>query len=386
MSKVVIKECEDYQIDKLISVISAGMEELGGWDPYLRPGMKVLLKVNLIGPKTSESAAVTHMEFVRALARILKSKGCIVWVGDSAGGAIAGVAPTERGFQVSGLAQVAWEEEIILKNFEREGVVAVSPPGREAVKLYLAKPMFDADLVINLPKLKSHMSGIYTGAVKNLFGCVPGLKKAEYHKQAPSPHELGAILCDIHQCLKVGLHIMDGVSAMEGEGPTAGKVYPAHKILLSQDPLALDTVAVKMLGLDLVELPIFDAARERGLGISNLEQIQVLGDYRTIPSLNNFKMPRAFGQVKNPKGKMFGFIIDFLKTRPKVNRKKCKNCNVCVESCPVQVIDRETKRIEYDQCIECLCCHELCLYKAVEIKNVNWLAGVLMKPMLTKNR
>ncbi|HEX3048446.1 MAG TPA: DUF362 domain-containing protein, partial [Bacillota bacterium] len=284
MSKVIIKECEDYQIDRLISVINAGMEELGGWDPYLRPGMKVLLKVNLIGPKTSDSAAVTHMEFVRALARILKSKGCVVWVGDSAGGAIAGVAPTERGFCVSGLAQVASEEGIILKNFEREGVVAASPKSKEDIKIYLAKPMFEADLVINLPKFKTHMSAVYTGAVKNLFGCVPGLKKAEYHKQAPHPRDLGAILYDIHQCVKVGLHIMDGVTAMEGEGPTAGRAYPARKILFSQDPLALDTVAVKMLDLEIANLPIFDTARAQGLGVSSLEQIEVTGDYRTIPS------------------------------------------------------------------------------------------------------
>ncbi|MCL6591088.1 MAG: DUF362 domain-containing protein [Firmicutes bacterium] len=386
MSKVVIKDCEDYQVDRLISAINGGMAELGGWDQYIRPGMKALLKVNLIGPKTSESAAVTHKEFVRALARILKSRGCIVWVGDSAGGAIAGVAPTEKAFQVSGLAQVAQEEGIILKNFEREGVVAVSPPGNDQVKYYLAKPLFEADLVINLPKLKTHISCIYTGAVKNLFGCVPGLKKAGYHKEAPNPHDFGGILYDIHRCLKVGLHIIDGVTAMEGEGPSSGKVYPAHKILFGRDPLALDAVAVKMLGLDLDNLPFFDVAREQGLGVSNLEQIEVVGDYRTIPALKNFKMPRVFGQYKNPKGKMFEFIINFLKTRPRINRKRCKNCNLCVESCPAQAIDREAKRIDYGQCIECLCCHELCVYKAVEIKNDNWLAGILMKPALKKNR
>jgi uncharacterized protein (DUF362 family)/NAD-dependent dihydropyrimidine dehydrogenase PreA subunit len=386
MSRVVIKKCEDYQVERLITVMNDGMAELGGWDQYLRPGMKVLLKVNLIGPKTSDSAAVTHMEFVRALARILKSKGCVVWVGDSAGGAIAGVTPTERAFQVSGLARVASEEGIVLKNFEREGVVAVSPPGKEDVKLYLAKPMFEADLVINLPKLKTHMSAVYTGAVKNLFGCVPGLKKAGYHKQAPNPRDLGAIICDIHQCVKVGLHIMDGVIGMEGEGPTAGRVYPAHKLLLSRDPLALDTVAVKMLGLDVASLPIFDAARAEGLGVSDLEEIDVVGDYKMIPALKNFKMPGIVSRVQNPSGKLFGFLIDFLKTRPRINRKRCKNCNLCVESCPAQVIERETKEIDYSKCIECLCCHELCMYQAVEIKNDYWLAGVLMGLMIRRYR
>ncbi|HEX3044820.1 MAG TPA: 4Fe-4S binding protein, partial [Bacillota bacterium] len=148
----------------------------------------------------------------------------------------------------------------------------------------------------------------------------------------------------------------------------------------------LDTVAVKMLDLEIANLPIFDTARAQGLGVSSLEQIEVTGDYRTIPSLKNFKMSRASGQFKNPNGKIFGMLVDFLKTRPRINHKRCKKCNVCVESCPVQVIERETKGIDYSKCIECLCCHELCMYQAVEIKNVNWLAGVLMGVMRGRYR
>ena len=140
---------------------------------------------------------------------------------------------------------------------ERTGTV-VSPRNDQAV--------LEADVVINVPKLKAHQQMLVTCGVKNLFGCIPGLRKAEYHRLAPNPRDLGHMLTDIHQAVKVGLHIMDGVIAMQGEGPTAGEVYPAGKILMSRDPLALDTVATAMLGMEIEDIPILLSARERGLG------------------------------------------------------------------------------------------------------------------------
>ena len=126
--------------------------------------------------------------------------------------------------------------------------------------MYLARPVFDADLVINLPKLKTHMMAAYTGAVKNLFGCVPGQKKAEYHKAAPSAESLGRVICDINKTVKTGLSIMDGILAMDRQGPVAGHVYEADKILISEDRLALDAVAVDMIGRSIESLPVFKAS------------------------------------------------------------------------------------------------------------------------------
>ena len=266
MSKVIIMECASYNTNTVIEKINSGMDLIGGWDSFVKPGMKVLLKVNLIGPKSSETAAVTHCEFVRALTKILKKMDCIVWIGDSSGGAIAGIAPTAQSFEVSGLNKVALEEGAEIKNFDREGVKECIIKADYGDKLYLAKPVFDADLVINLPKFKTHTAGIYTGAVKNVFGFIPGLRKAEYHKLLPDPKNFGNMLADIHENSKIAIHIMDGITAMQGEGPTAGDVYNAKKILISTDPLALDTVAAKMIGLDIKDIPILNAARERNLG------------------------------------------------------------------------------------------------------------------------
>lgn len=377
MAKVVIQECREYESHSLMQKINGGIERLGGWDLFVHPGDKVLLKVNLIGPKPSESAAVTHSEFVRAMVRILKQRGCEVWIGDSSGGAIAGMAPTVKSFKAAGYERVANEEGAIIKNFDSEGVIEVHPESKYEERMYLAKPIFDADVVINLPKLKTHSAGIYTGAVKNAFGCIPGLRKAKYHKMAPNPESFGEILADIHQIAKFQLHIMDGISAMQGEGPTAGEVYPGNKILMSTDPLALDTVAIKMLGMEIGEVPILGAAKRRRIGESKLEDITIDGDYKTVPKLDNFKLPKRYKSGKRRNYKALIKVIDFFKTTPKVNRKKCRNCNVCVESCPVKAINRDTKQIDYKVCIECMCCHELCMYKAVELKKEKFLAGIL---------
>ena len=213
MSTVVINNCPDYTLTNVMEKLEKGIDLLGGWRQFIAPGMKVLLKVNLIGPKPSDSAAITHAEFVRALTRILKDHHCQFDV--TARGAIAGIAPTARSLMVSGLREVAESEGAVLKNFDKEGVVPVKST-IDTKPMYLAKPLFEADLVINLPKLKTHSASIFTGAVKNLYGCIPGLRKAEYHRLAPDQFALGQVIADIHEAVNVELHIMDGITAMQG--------------------------------------------------------------------------------------------------------------------------------------------------------------------------
>lgn len=379
MNKVIVKECSVYNVNEIINRINSGVELVGGWESFVKPGMKVLLKVNLIGPKQADSAAITHPEFVRALVRILKNKGCLVWIGDSAGGAIAGIAPTKKSFAISGLEKMALEEDVEIKNFDAEGIVSVKPVSNITEKMYLAKPLFEADLIINLPKLKTHSAAIYTGAVKNVFGCIPGLMKAHFHKLAPDPIDFGHIIADIHNALKIDLHIMDGILAMQGEGPTAGDKYQANKIIISKDPLALDIIAIEMLGLKLQNVPILMTAKDRKLGEFRLENIKIEGDYSILPKLNGFKFPKRLKSTRKQNYKVLVKVIDFLKARPKIDTKLCINCNMCVESCPVGAIDKNLKIINYSLCIECMCCHELCMHQAVKLKKVNPIAGIMTK-------
>ena len=370
MSKVIIKECSKYEVKRIMDAINQGMDLLGGWDLLLKPALKtsrplkVLLKPNLISPRNSDSAAITHPEILRALIRILKERGCEVWIGDSTGGAIAGFAPTAQALKISGYEDVASEEGAKIKNFDKEGVVEVN-------KMYIAKPMFDADIIINVPKLKTHSMTMYTGAVKNLFGCISGLKKAEYHKAAPNPLDFGKVIAQIHLATRVNLHIMDGIVAMEGEGPTGGDPYPTGKILISQDPLALDVTAIQMIGMPLAQVPMLAASIENRLGEWRKEAIEISGDYKEIPIFKKFKKPPTFGSLRNKSFGIVAMVAALLKTIPHIDLKVCKHCNICVDSCPVGAIHRKTKQIDYNRCIECMCCHELCPHQAVKLRKSN---------------
>lgn len=367
-SKVAVMQCGSYDVDEVTRKINEGTELLGGWGRWLKPGMNVLLKVNLIGPMPPESAAVTHREFVRAVTRIVKEHGCNVWIGDSAGGAIGGRSQTGKSFKISGLEDVANEEGAVIKNFDKEG--AVEKAGLNGESIYLARPLFEADFIINLPKLKTHMSATYTGAVKNLFGCVPGQKKAEYHKNAPGPKPFGAVICGINKAVNVGLNIMDGILAMDRQGPVTGHAYKADKILISEDSLALDAVAADMIGMRIENIPFYSSAIEQRIGEWDLRNIEACGDFTAPPKLSGFKVPKSL-VTGGGGGPAMRFIVDLLKTRPQMDLSVCKGCNVCVDSCPVQAIDRATKSIDYSKCIECMCCHELCVHKAVKLVHAN---------------
>lgn len=376
MARVAVMQCDGYDIDLLMDKISEGAALLGGFESFIPPGGTVLLKVNLIGPMPPESAAVTHPALVRAVIRLLRPLGCTVWVGDSSGGAIGGKAQTGRSLEVSGVAQAAEEEGAVVQNFDREGALEVATASGGT--MYLAKPVLSADAVINLPKLKTHMMALYTGAVKNLFGCVPGLVKADYHRQAQSAREFGEVLCEINKHIKPALTIMDAVVAMDGQGPTTGRPYSAGKLLISADPLALDAVGVAMLGRDIRTLPVYAASVREGIGEADTSRIEVCGDYSTPPRLYGFKLPRTMG-AELPGG-MLGRMIDLMRTRPEVDVKACRKCNACVESCPVKAIDKTTRRIDYGTCISCMCCHELCMYSAVKLVRAHPIVRLFSRP------
>jgi heterodisulfide reductase subunit A-like polyferredoxin len=168
--------------------------------------------------------------------------------------------------------------------------------------------------------------------------------------------------------------------AMDGQGPTSGHPFPAGKILMSVDPLALDAVGAHMLGLDILKLPAYAASVRERIGEADLARITVCGDCDAPPRLEGFKLPRVVDAEKVP-GNLFRHMIDLRRTRPEVDPKVCRRCNSCVDSCPMHAIDKETKRINYDACIACMCCHELCAYHAVKLVRVNRLMRIFSRPM-----
>lgn len=367
MSKVFVSNCNSYDLEKVKSVIQNSIDELGGWEKYIKKNQKVLLKVNLIGPKKPEKAATTHPEFVRAVGLLIKEYGASVFIGDSSGGAIAAMALTKKSFIVSGINKVADEEGFTVLNFDEVGPIKKEIEGNYSKDLYITKAIVDMDVVINLPKMKTHSMGIYTGAVKNLFGTIPGLRKAKYHMDGPNPIDFGEFLADIHMAIdNMPLHIMDGIVSMQGEGPTSGATYPAGKVLVSEDPLSLDRIAIEMMGINPDRVSILKASIKRNIGVWDRASIEVVGD---ASKLKNYALPKRYQKNDLTDFNKVKGVIDFFKAVPVVNQKKCIQCNSCVGGCPVQAIDIETKLIDYDKCIDCLCCHELCMIEAVELKS-----------------
>ncbi|MGE5553388.1 MAG: DUF362 domain-containing protein [Betaproteobacteria bacterium] len=379
MSIVVIKRCPEYDAGLIQQALEEAVALVGGWTRFVQRGRRVLLKPNLIAPRRPEQAACTHPEVLRALIRSLKAQGCEVAVGDSAGGAIAGIAPTAQALQVSGWAQVCAEEGATLVNFDREGALAVpSRTGRMAKEFHLARPVVEADVVINVPKLKTHSNGGYTGAVKNTFGCIPGLRKAEYHRIAPELADFAELIADIHLAARVTLNVLDGIVGMEGAGPTNGRPKKAGVLLVSPDALALDVVAARMIGLEPGRLEILQAAARLGVGESDLKAIKVAGDFTEPPRLD-FALPPSVVRGRRMPRWLLPAIIAFFRTRPEIDVSRCRRCGICQESCPVKAVDRQLT-INRAACIECLCCQELCPQGAVRLVRVHPVARLLFPP------
>ncbi|MGE5507773.1 MAG: DUF362 domain-containing protein [Chitinophagales bacterium] len=376
---VAIKKCPVYEVGRVQEALEEAVALCGGWERYVRPGDKVLLKGNLIAPRRPDEAATTHPEVLRALVRALKARGCEVSIGDSAGGAIAGLAPTARALEVAGWARVCAEEGASLVNFDREGTVPVaSRTGRLVKEFHIARPVREADVVINVPKLKVHSNGGYTGAVKNTFGCIPGLRKAEYHRLAPSLGEFAELIADIHLACRVTLSVLDAIEGMEGAGPTNGTPKKVGLLLASPDPLALDTVAATMIGLDPAGLDMLQAAARLGVGQGDPGRIRVVGDFGQPPKVE-FALPPSVvkGRRRRTPRWLLPALIAFFKTRPEIDLQRCKRCGICRGSCPVKAIDQEM-RIDRSACIECLCCQELCPQGAVSLRRVNPVARRLI--------
>ncbi len=367
--KVAILKCDSYDpslLDEKVEQIFSLLEDTG---QIVRPGMKVLLKPNMISAKAPELAITTHPEIVAAVARKVRSMGGIVAVGDSPGGAKRGI---NRVWENTGMKAMAEREGLELINFEAGGVEKFQLNGRA---YYLAKPAVEADLVINLPKLKTHVLTLMTGAVKNVYGLIPGFRKGNYHKEYPKPKDFAEIVVDILSIITPGLTIMDSILAMEGDGPSSGKPRWANLIMASRDPVALDAVAGEIIGLKSYQVPTTRIASEAGLGIGWAEMVEIRGERFSDVRINDFELTsnRKFELIPELIWRVIG---PFVWVRPAIDNKKCTKCQTCLNSCPTGALrlgENKVPLFNYDLCINCWCCHELCPSKSVYV-NKSWLA------------
>ena len=367
-ARVAILRCRDYDRERIFQTVHDALDLLGGIGRFVQKGQKVLLKPNMLSAKPPERGITTHPVILEALIREIRSAGGEVWIGDSPSGAIKGI---RRCWENTGYKELSERTGVKLINFEAGGTVVREMEDR---KYHFAKAVFEADVVINLPKFKTHGFTLYTGAIKNLFGTLPGFQKATFHKRYPHPGHFSRILVDLYECIRPQLHVMDGVLGMEGNGPATGHLRETGLILASEDGVALDAVAGHLMGFREDEIDAVRIAGERGIGEHRLDRIAILGEKLEAVCFRDFSLPSNH-LVKLVPQFLVRWLGRFVWVRPRVDLEKCTGCGICARSCPVQAIQMTDSRPETDYrlCINCLCCNESCPEGAV-IQQMSWLA------------
>jgi uncharacterized protein (DUF362 family) len=385
-STVAITRCGDYETGKVYGSVKTAVDLLGGMDKFVRKGDKVLLKPNLLCARTPEKAVTTHPEIIRALIRLVREAGGVPVVGDSPSASITHPDPVEnfksinKLWELTGMKKVCEEEGAELVSFERGGVETFRVEGRKHTPVVIiSKKVLECDSVINLAKLKTHNLTLYTGAVKNLFGCVPGIRKTAYHAEAIRPADLSELLVDILGIIRPRLSVLDGVLAMDGNGPNTGRVINAGVLLASADCVALDAVGSGILGFKPLEISTTRIAASRGLGEADIGKIAVLGEPLEGVLVKDPKKPMTefIDRIPENAGKILSLFFRF---QPLINESVCTDCGECAKSCPAGAIMRERSgrlQVVRKKCIMCMCCNEVCRYGAVEVR-ANRLISFMM--------
>ena len=360
---VSLQPLADYHPERVRIALEQLLAPLGGMATFVRPGQQVLIKPNLLAGKPPEQAVTTHPEIVRQVILLAQAAGASVSVGDSPGiGKPANVA------RKCGILQVALETGARFVPFTES--VPVSVHEGTFHHLEVARAVLDAEVVINLPKLKTHQMMGFTGAVKNMFGAVVGMRKVRLHLQAGAdPAFFALMLLELAERFPPALSIMDAVVGMEGNGPGSGDPVKIGALLASPHALALDTAATALVGLSERQVWTQRVARESGRPGSRLEDVTVIGpplaglrpkQFRPAPSMDiGFGLPAPLKRT----------LRNALTARPAV-AANCVRCGDCVRHCPphAMTLDERGVSIDYHQCIRCFCCQELCPQGAISVK------------------
>lgn len=359
--RVAVIRCESYEQGAVDSAVEDLLNSLGGLSSWVKAGDRVLLKPNLLIGREPDDGVTTHPSVVKALAKLILSIGGIPAIGDSPGGTVRRV---EEVFEITGMKGISEELGIQLVNFDREGCYPKKLGGRT---YYISRPPIDADVLVNLPKLKTHNLTVVTGAVKNCFGVIPGYRKSEYHKLLPRPKDFSNLLLDVYSLCKPDLTIVDGVIGMEGNGPSNGQLRQMGLLMGGEDAVAVDRVIAELIGCSPARVTTIKEAESRGVGVSSLEEIEVVGEEGV--KIPDFKLP-----FRNPLSYAPSWLASFLGrsiwVRPFVRQERCERCGTCVEGCPpgAMTMGDTHPMIDYKSCISCGCCAELCPSGAIVLR------------------
>jgi uncharacterized protein (DUF362 family)/Pyruvate/2-oxoacid:ferredoxin oxidoreductase delta subunit len=330
---------------------------------FVKPGQSVLIKPNLLSEHVPEDAVTTHPEVVRALIRLVKAAGASPWVADSP----AMVSDLQRVWERTGMEAVCRAESVPLVNLEKAGSTCFE---EEGIRFTIAKPVLEADAIITVPKVKTHVLTGLTGAMKNLYGTVPGMQKTTFHKKYPYPQDFARLLVAIFRRVKPVLGVADGVMGMEGNGPSAGLPIHLGFLAASDDVLALDVVLCRALGLEPRNVAHLEAARRAGLGAQDWSRIEVGGD-QAIRAFEprEYRLPATVPIQYVPRW-LIRLVDPYIWHRPRF-LSNCVFCGKCVKACPAEAltIQRGMKPVlNAGKCIACCCCHEMCPVHAIEMQ------------------
>ena len=378
--EVSIHRCDSYDDLKVSQAVEASLVPLGGLESVIKATDRVLIKLNLLSAKPPEAAVTTHPAIVRATIKLVQELGATPVVGDSPGGGSTR-ASYKKLLEKTGIRQVVEDTGCELVRFDEATLEVASDKAKTFKKLTLAKAVTEADVIIGLPKLKTHSLTYYTGAVKLLYGYIPGMFKTEFHLHTARDINLFAdLLLDLHETCPPALTIMDAIVGMEGDGPSNGNPRKIGLVLASKSCTALDYVAVTIAGFDPMSVPTVKMAQERGIGPARLEDIELFGEQVEPLIMRDFEKPST-APTRVPQFLLNSFKRVFA-VKPVVNASKCIRCAECFRDCPPKAITF-TKgagpKIDYGKCIRCYCCQELCPEGAITVSSTPMMRRLIKR-------
>ncbi len=363
--KVAIRKIDQYKLDELEAAVAEFLQPQSTARKKEFSRMKrVFIKPNMLGAYSPEDAVTTHPLVLEAVIRYLLQNNKEVWIGDSPGGSVN----VDQVWQKCGLQDLAERYPIKLINLSKYKFREISHLG---YTIRLSEVIWDCDAVINIAKYKTHSLMAFTGAVKNLYGLVPGMIKSDYHRKFPSSRDFAKLISAIYQIVKPRIHynMIDGILGMDGAGPSAGNVRNFSLFMGSESASALDYQASTLMGFKIPDVPyLFDALHSDGVLPSHIDIphsfkhfILADVDIKTV-KLRKDTMRFVPGIASYAIGKLFFF-------HPVVS-DRCHKCGICVQSCPVSAIVYNSEGLPVvnpSKCIKCMCCHEMCPYQAIDI-------------------
>lgn len=371
MTEVSIVRCAEYTQDECTRALTQVLEPLGGLG-WVRPGMRIVIKANLVSAMKPDKAATTHPALLAALTRLLIARGASVIIGDSPGG-LYNAAFLNRVYAATGMHEA--EEAGAVLNHDFSQNTADFPEAHIAKHFTYTAYLDGADAIISFCKLKSHGMMSLSAATKNLFGVIPGTMKPEYHFRYPEPLDFAGMIVDLNSYFKPRLFLVDAVQTMEGNGPTAGTPRYMGALLAGTDCHKVDLVCAKLIGLDPMAVPTLRAAANFGLCPESADEVEVsgsVGDF-AIADFQRIERKRSlqFESILPGKaGKLFGKIAQkALRSSPRLHKSECVGCGLCANVCPAKAIEIVEKKASIDKskCIRCFCCQEFCPKGAMKV-------------------